>query len=99
MVCVKNVKLKNRYIPANMKRVRYVKVIIRTKPVEDYLIEVKHVFMFKGEHFKGCETIEEVRDKFCDDLREDYVIEGIEVYLFNNKKSIYDDKFEEYLGE
>ena len=72
-----------------------VKITIETQPVETYLIEdVKHTFVFDNKYFSNCETIEEIRDFFYENLREDYVVNYIHIYtLDENNKQI------EYLGE
>ena len=77
-----------------MKDVEEIKIIIETEVVELYLNKVEKIFYFKPYCFEECETIEEIRDKFYNNLGEEYVLKHIDIYLLDkNKKQI------EYLGE
>lgn len=78
---------------------KIIKIVIECTPVENYLKEVHHTFVFKGEYFDNCETIEEVRDKFYEGLRKDYVLEYIHIYIFLDQDRYKNDEFIEYLGE
>jgi hypothetical protein len=65
-----------------MKNIEYVSIKIECVPVESYLQKVNHEFVFKGEFFEECETIEEIRDKFYLNLRNDYVVDYIHIFLY-----------------
>jgi len=83
-----------------MKNVEIVKVIITTNnPAEEYLIEVERSFLFKGEHFDDCETIEEIRDKFYHECNPDFVIDFIIVNTYTNVEDYKKDKLYEQIME
>lgn len=78
--------------------VKYVKIRFRKIPVEPFIVECNKEFVMKGEHFDDCETIEEIRDKFYDETQDEN-IEWIEVYTYNNKQDLDNDKSYESLCE
>ena len=79
-----------------MKNIIYVKVIITKTPVETFLVEVKKEFVFKGDYFEDCDTIEEIRDMFYDGLDEGS-IDFLELSIY--KKDYKNSKAFEILCE
>ena len=80
-----------------MKGIKFVKVIFDISPVESFIVEHQKVFVFEGEHFSTCETIEEIRDQIMDETS----IERIKytyIFTFKNKKDLVSDDFDEYEG-
>ena len=81
-----------------MKEVEYVKVVFSVTPVEPYLVSHSKEFVFKGEHFSNCETIEEIRDMVLEDTSIDR-IEYIHIWTYKNREDMNKDKQFDYLGE
>ena len=82
-----------------MLKIQYVKAIFeKNSPVENFLVSVKKEFIFKGEHFEDCETIEEMRDKiYVESIEEN--ISYFHLYTFKSKKDLEKGKQYEYIGE
>lgn len=81
-----------------MKKIKYASIETHNDhPVENFLIQVKKVFVFQGNYFDDCETIEEIRDKFENDNNPDNRYNWIIVKTFTTKKNMENDKSEELL--
>jgi len=81
-----------------MKNIELIKIRVKKTPIELFLVEVYKEFVFKGEYFNDCETIEEVRDKFYKETRIE-CIEFIEIYTFKSSKDYVDENVYETLYE
>lgn len=82
-----------------MKKIKYVKVIITNEVVEPFLISVKKEFVFYGEYFKECDTIEEIRDKFLEELNPENVVKYTKIFTYTNKTNLNKGKQYEYVGQ
>jgi hypothetical protein len=83
-----------------MRNIRYVKVKIENPcPIEDFLFGVTKEFIFLGDYFRDCETIEEIRDMFLEGLNPDERFDFIEVRTFTSKKNLYANKQHELICE
>jgi len=91
--------MKNIYKLINIKNIKYVEINIETTPVESYLNKVNHIFVFNMWFFKDCKNLEEIKNQFYQGLREDYIVEGIQIKLFRNKRDIKRGKFINFLRE
>ena len=81
-----------------MKGIEFVKIEINKSPVDLFLVEVRKTYIFKGEFFNDCETIEEIRDKFYKETQDEY-IKYISVWTFKTKEDLDKKKQYEYIGE
>jgi hypothetical protein len=80
-----------------MNKIKYVSVETQNdSPVENFLIQVKKVFVFEGNYFDDCENIEEIRDKFENGNNPDNIYNWIIVKTFTTKKNMENDKSKNY---
>lgn len=78
-----------------MKGVKYVKVLLETYPVEDYLISVHKIFVFRGDYFNDCKTNKDIEKKFFENLDPDNVVEEVVFELYKSGKDL--DKGEHFI--
>ena len=80
-----------------MDEIEQVKVELHYEPIEDFLIDMKKIFIIKGEYFEQQDTIDSIFGKVMDDIME----ENIKYIFIKTYKSIEDlenDKEFEVIG-
>jgi len=81
-----------------MKNINFIRIILTIKETNKHIVLHNQELVFSGVAFKNCDTIEEIRDKFKNEILIEN-INYIEIWTYPNKKELDKNKFYEYIGE
>jgi len=82
-------------------KIAKVKIVIDLDTYDDpFIVSKSKHLLIRGEYFEGCETIEEIRDKFYETFNfKDEVVDYTSIYTYLSDDDYEQDNFHEHIGE